>query len=294
MSILNLVASKQFGFDPKALMGSVASAPVASPSKFLNQNQVGALATSFDLGRDPGQAPDTVYSSLAGSDLVGDALGNSAQEIVVTGVADRRMRLIAGITEESMKQVLGANDPTSNLLAVLYTFKGIMFPFTPTINVSQAVNWDPIALSQTNWDVNAYQKTPSVNISIAGTFTAQNPREGEYLMAVIHFLRVVTKSYFGIKDQDKAGIPPPVLYLNGYGDAMFNYLPCVVKSTSYSFDESTDTNYFVSRSGNSAMLPAKLVINMELGVQINPDKQRTEFSLDEFRTGNLLKNGGWF
>jgi hypothetical protein len=234
-----------------------------------------------------GKPTDSNAAEIANSTILETSMGDSS-----SSAPDYRVRIRAGTNSAQVEQVLGKNDPTTNILSILYETNGLMFPYTPTIAVSQSVNWDPMSLVHTNYDVLSYQRTPSVTISVTGTFTAQNQREGEYLMAVLHFLRVVTKSYYGVEDAKKglAGVPPPVLYFEGHGNFIFNKIPCVIKSYSYSFEDGIDSNVFTARmSSLKARLPAKMSIQMELGVQINPNKQKNEFSLDSFRTGKNLE-----
>lgn len=276
MSVIDILSGSAGGgmnFDPKALLARAGAvqpvSPLAAPAPTPEGN-----ATPLDIPTPP---------SANGS-------------IVVTGNNDSRVRIKAGNNATSIANVLGEKDPTTNILSILYETGGLLFPYTPSITVNQSVNWDPLTLVHTNWDVHAYQRTPSVNISVSGIFTAQNQREGEYVMAVLHFLRVVTKSYYGIEDskKGKAGIPPPVLYFSGYGDFIFRGIPCVIKSYNYTFDENTDSSVFWSRTNQSARLPAKMNITIELGVQIGFDKQKNDFNLDDFRTGKLLSVGGTF
>lgn len=293
MGILNIIGPN-LGFDPRAILGTTTGTSGAST---LDVSGNAGLPVSNSSTTSPDISTGLSDSGASGS-LVssGDDETQRPDIVVLARPVDTRVRLLAGKTSAVAAQVLGPNDPSSNILSILYETNGLMFPYTPTINVSQAVNWDPISLIQNNFDVNAYQRTPSVNISVSGVFTAQNNREGEYLMAVLHFLRTVSKSYFGQEDRSsgKAGTPPPVLYFDGYGQFMFNKLACVIKSYSYSFEEGIDTNMFVSRSEMRARLPAKMTISMELGAQVNMNRQRTVFSLDKFRTGELLSTGGWF
>ncbi len=187
-----------------------------------------------------------------------------------------------------------ATGGTSNKTSA--TTDGLLFPYTPSIGFSQSVDYKEISMIQTNGDYSAYSRTPSVSLRVSGKFTVQNQREGRYLLAVIHFLRTVSKSYFGEIDAGNklAGLPPPVLIFSGYGNYMFNELPVIVKSHDYSLDDNMDTVEIQTASG-IARLPAMLTINMELTVQQTPQKMRKEFSLDEFRTGALMRDGktGW-
>jgi hypothetical protein len=128
----------------------------------------------------------------------------------------------------------------------------------------------------------------------------QNQKEGEYLLAVMHYLRVVSKMYFGeasfkapsTGQPSLAGMPPPVLILHGYGDFMFNDLPVIVKDHSYSMKD--NISYVdIKTAGGSVRLPSMMSISIKLVVQNTPKRNRKEFDLNQFRTGELMKKGGW-
>ena len=91
----------------------------------------------------------------------------------------------------------------------------------------------------TNQDFYVYSKTPSVTLTVSGDFTVQNQEEGQYALAVIHFLRTVTKMNFGDTDS-LAGTPPPILLFNAYGPYVFKDVPVIVKGFSVEFPDTVD------------------------------------------------------
>jgi hypothetical protein len=70
-------------------------------------------------------------------------------------------------------------------------------------------------------------------------FTAQDTTEANYLLAVIHFFRSVTKMFYG-QDTDLRGTPPPICLLNGFGGYQFSNHPGVVSSFSYNLPNDVD------------------------------------------------------
>lgn len=216
--------------------------------------------------------------ALINPDLGGEQPGPGAQELL--GAAAR-----AGLTG-------AAGD--DNLLSILKDTNGLVFPYTPTINVSQGVDYENVRLVHTNMDVLAYSRTPSVEINITAKFSVQSAWEGRYAIAALHFLRTVSKMDFGEKAGAKAGTPPPMLLLSGYGTYMFNDLRVVLKNHSYTFDENVDGVAFALPGGASVRLPSLFSVQVTLVTQRTPYAMRKEFSLDEFRTGMLLRKGGWF
>jgi hypothetical protein len=241
---------------------------------------------------------------------------------------DHRIRLSAfdGRLNESAKERLYgvSRDPKENILAPLWQTDGVLFPYTPTIQVSQDTTWQTADLEHSNFDILSFQKTSSAQITLTGKFTVQNEREGRYLLAVIHFLRTVSKAYFGAQDIESfapvtgdqtavettdevaektrsdglAGLPPPVLLFSGYGTMMFNDLRVVVKSHSWAYEETADLVKIELPSDGvsprTVWLPPMMTINMTLSIQNNTDRVRERFKLDDFRTGALLKTRGWF
>jgi hypothetical protein len=207
---------------------------------------------------------------------------------------DLRVRLRAQSGQEH--QVYGRpgtpNDP--NILSILHSTQGVLFPYTPSIEWSQAVEYSQLSLTHANQDFVSYKNTPSTTIRVSGEFTVQNYREAQYMIAVIHFLRVVSKMFFGKpRPNYPTGMPPPVLTFSGYGNFMFNDLPVIVRDHGYSLGKEVDY-VDVDLSGGTVRLPSLLSVSMSLTVQNTPKKLREEFNLNKFRTGELMtKKKGW-
>lgn len=237
--------------------------------------------------------------------------------IVVQGskLLDQRVRISSMSTVAAQDEVYGPADP-ANILFPLRQTNGLMFPYTPTVSISQDTTYSTADLEHSIYDILSYSKSSSASINVQGKFTVQNQREGEYLLAVIHFLRTVSKTYFGksdanvfrdvadqtedatvrkLREDGKAGLPPPVLIFSGYGEMMFSNVRVVVKNYSFSLDENADMVPINLRNGGLVYLPPVLSLSIGLGVQTNPDDLREDFSLAEFRTGDsLLSRKGWF
>ena len=124
------------------------------------------------------------------------------------------------------------------ILAPLAATDGVIFPYTPSIETSYQAKYDSYDLVHSNYRGYFYKNSMVENISIKGTFTAQDTKEAQYLLAVIHFFRSVTKMFYG---QDaEAGAPPPLVYLSGFGQYQFNKHPCVVSNFGYSLPNDID------------------------------------------------------
>jgi hypothetical protein len=213
----------------------------------------------------------------------------------------------AGVPQSNtteMRAILSAlypGDVYGGLTSILNMTNGVIFPYTPTIAFSQAVSYTDLQLVHSDADFPAYTRTPTCTLTVTGKFTVQNQTEGQYALAVIHFLRAVSKSYFGEIDASngKAGLPPPVLLFSAYGAYVFNKLRVVLKSHSWTFDETMDTiNINVAAIGTSpaatVRLPAMFTITTELMVVQTPQRMRKQFSFDLFKTGELMGGGGGY
>jgi hypothetical protein len=142
-----------------------------------------------------------------------------------------RLRLAPGA-----KYLYRAQDP--GILQPLVPTDGIIFPYTPTISTQYSAKYDSYNLTHSNYRGYFYQSSQVGDITVTGTFTAQDTTEAEYLLAVIHFFRSVTKMFYG-KDPQR-GSPPPLVELSGFGEYQFNNHPCLVASFNYTLPNNVD------------------------------------------------------
>jgi len=138
------------------------------------------------------------------------------------------------------------------MLPLLYT-DGVIFPYTPTISTAYRANYSTYDLTHSNYRGYFYQNSAVEEISLTGTFTAQDTSEANYLLAVIHFFRSVTKMFYGATDPMR-GAPPPVCFLSGLGQYQFNYHPVLVSNFSYSLPNDVDYIRAGSVSNNGTNL----------------------------------------
>ena len=239
--------------------------------------------------------------------------------------ADRRARLSAKGTTDARVLVYGTNSP-DNILQPLWTTGGLLWPYTPIITDNASVQYDSYDPVHTNQPFMAFKSVAAKEIMCSGQFTAMNQQEAEYCLAAIHFLRTITKMYFGVGGSDQAaidarGTPPPILLFNAHGTAMFHNVPVIV--TSYSIELPQDVDYVElsttqarpallnildnideaftnpARVENrrtekiSAWIPTRFNVTVNMTVQNTPNRLRRNFNLNDFRTGALIKKGGW-
>lgn len=179
------------------------------------------------------------------------------------------------------------NAPQPGILAPLAKSKGVVFPYTPTITTAYSANYETYDLIHSNYRGIYYKNSRVSDVSIRGIFTAQDTKEAEYLLAVIHFFRSITKMFYG-QDPER-GTPPPLVYLSGFGEFQFNGHPCVVSQFNYTLPNEVDyikannpnnygTSLFNARQpvqsnwGGSSLAGARRLANALLSFGAQPSK----------------------
>jgi hypothetical protein len=127
----------------------------------------------------------------------------------------------------------------NSIMAPLVETNGVIWPYTPSIQVSHVANYSTAVLTHSNYSAHFYNNSDVSDITVSGEFTVQSVEEGQYLMAAIYFLRSATKMFFG--QGANVGSPPPILFLDGYGSHYFPHVPCVV--TNFTHNLSNDVDY---------------------------------------------------
>lgn len=220
------------------------------------------------------------------------------------------------------------NDPSNNLLSPLRTENsnnlgslvtqgannlfgnpnsgqsrvGVVFPYTPSIQVQHTANYAEQKLTHNNYTQYYYQNSQVEAINITGEFTVQNVNEGQYLLATIYFFRSLTKMFFG--NDVNAGNPPPLVYLNGYGEYYFPNVTCVVKSFQHTMPADVDymdipepgmsqyNPYVTNPVLNSTRLPTTSTITLVLQPVVSRLAQSLGFNLSDFARGALINRSG--
>jgi hypothetical protein len=130
------------------------------------------------------------------------------------------------------------NAPNPGILQPLQISDGVIFPYTPTITTAYKANYSTYDLTHSNYRGYFYQNSYVDSVNVTGTFTAQSTSEANYVLAVIHFFRSVTKMFYG-QDAER-GAPPPLVYFSGLGDYQFNEHPCLVQQFNYTLPAEID------------------------------------------------------
>jgi hypothetical protein len=170
------------------------------------------------------------------------ALAN--QKKLVNNNGDWRVRISLA---DSSDYLYNAPFLEGGILEPLRATFGVIFPYTPTINVGYKATYSTADLTHSNYTNYFYQGSSVGQIRITGTFTAQDTVEAQYLLAVIHFFRSATKMFYGQDAQ--RGAPPPLLFISGLGEYQFNNHACVLASFDYSLP--ADVDYIRAGSPNN-------------------------------------------
>lgn len=207
-----------------------------------------------------------------------------------------------------------------NILWPLWQTNGMLMPYTPAIQVSHTqVDYSQYNLPQTNFDYFAFSRRSSPALSITAPYTANDYEEARYMLAVIHFLRSVTMTYFGVENTKYRGLPPPVLLFSAYGSFMYDKVPVLIRNVSFGLEQ--DVDYVPAGKGSNerapqysgidgpavtpadndplafdrhiakSFVPAVLNIFMDVVYAPIPATVRDKFDLDKFTSGEYVKDG---
>jgi len=238
-----------------------------------------------------GIVPITAYAPSKNDQLTEyfgqDASAATAKSVNVPAASDLRARL-----RPKPHPVANALGLGTGPAAVLRKTGGMVWPYTPTITYSQDVQYADLSPVHSNQEILAYTRTPAVKLTVAGNFTSQTIEEAIYNVGCIHFLRIITKMSFGSSINPEPGTPPPVLIFEAHGGAMFKNLSVVVTQFSVTFPPDVDYMSVNIPQAGISRVPSVFDITVGMTVQRTPKKLR-EWSLDTFRNGGFLTQGGW-
>lgn len=204
--------------------------------------------------------PDVALATApsSGQGIVLGATQQSAinqDQLNATAQADWRVRLALS-PATNVNYMYKADDP--GILRPLRDTNGVIFPYTPTVAVTYAASYESSALTHSNYKVNQYGSSSVDSVSLTCDFTAQDVFEANYVLAVIHFFRSMTKMFYGQDQNPTRGTPPPLCYLYGLGDYQFSAHPLAITGFTYSLPNDVD---YIATSGASAAASPQNSIN---------------------------------
>jgi hypothetical protein len=261
-------------------------------AKGLKSNLINSAVDSLGLGSAGG-----LLKALLGGPSSQPQLKTQVKAGTKQATNDWRVKL-------SIPSTFGAPE----ILKPLVATNGLVFPYTPTILIQHTANYDALSPTHSNYPFPQYQNSQIEDLVITGDFFCENAKDAQYWVAMVHYLRSVTKMNYGT-DGD-AGAPPPIVKLTGYGDFVFPNVPVVIRN--FTVDLPADVDYIktkitddvsvsdgtvnVETAGNAGWAPAQ----SQVSITVTPIYSRakvSQFSLNSFVKGDYLGgsgNGGGF
>lgn len=186
----------------------------------------------------------------------------------------------------------GLDEGVQALMDPIRNSNGLIWPTTPQVFMQTSIDYDQKQMQGMNYPINTYNNGGPREITVTADFTANDAHEAHYMLAVITFLRVATKSYFG--DAALAtgdyGTPPPVLLFEYLGDHGFNKVPVVI--TSWNMGLNPDIHYVPVVVGDTTTyVPTFANIALTLLPTYTPHKVRRKYDLDAIKSGKAYNDG---
>lgn len=128
--------------------------------------------------------------------------------------------------------------------------QGLIFPYTPKITMNYNINYEKTDFIHSNLSFNSYKNSPPPSISLNAKFTADTKANAIHMLSAVWFLQACSKCDTGLNTMSKgdnkntanrsgAGLPPPVLYLNGYANLMDN-IPVIIEGFTVDYPDDID------------------------------------------------------
>ena len=194
------------------------------------------------------------------------------------------------------------SNPNNPIMYPLSQTSGVVFPYTPSITINHRARYGQTGLTHANYASYFYEGSEVDSISISAEFTVQNIEEGQYLAATIQFFRTMTKMFYG--GSRLAGTPPPMVFLDGYGEAYMPHVPCVVTQFTHTMPNDVDyievpvgvnlnnvagqqinTNNFASRT----RVPTASTLSVVLQPVYSRQNVSDNFTLESYGAGGLIQ-----
>jgi len=290
---------------PTQSVGQIVTNATAAALGVANTNSRQSVDSMFTYTLNSQAAPTVKFPGEATDWRVRITLPNAAKYFY----NDTTNNLLSVLNTSSDKQIVKQSASSGSRVAnasaqIPDTARiGVVFPYTPTVAVTHTANYTPQKLTHNNYAQYFYDSSEVQPINITAEFTVQNINEGKYLLATIYFFRSLTKMFFGqdgnagVAGQPAAGNPPPIVYLNGYGQYYLPNVPIVI--TSFQHTMPADCDYInipdpadpnATLSSYGTRLPTTSSISLTVQPVYSRLAQSQGFSLNDFAAGALINN----
>ena len=206
----------------------------AVQSTFGVLGQAGSVVSSLKGIADAGFTVDALRLASSGLPAAGELTGDIMSAVAVFGGGDApsndwRCRLSLPTWPSFRK---------SAVLSPLKDAGGLIFPYTPTINITETATYTAVNTIHSNYGFNAYKQSDPGTITIVAPMYCEDASQALYWIAALHYLRSATKMFSG--NDPKAGNPPPVVKFNAYGNYVFKDVPVVITSIAVALPNDVD------------------------------------------------------
>lgn len=196
-----------------------------------------------------------------------------------------------------------------DLMHPLKVDRGIVFQYQPSMFIAYAATYDTQVFQGSNYPLHTYMSSTPPTIPIQVQYSCTNQEEARYLLAMMQFLKVSTKSQFGEMAvmNNKVGRPPPVLEFSYLGPHGYDRVPVVINDVNFIMVNNVDyipvshpaveSDYHVSafasenEQGGSATVtyvPTDIDMTITCLPQYSPRRIRRAFNLDDMRKGKNI------
>jgi hypothetical protein len=276
------------------------------------------------LGADTAQEEIVVTATRSAVEFDTQAQATAQDQANFLAFEDWRVRLTLAPDAEYLYR---AGNP--GIMAPLAATDGVIFPYTPLISVNYQAAYDTSTVVHSNYKIYQYTSSAVDQVTISCDFTAQDTSEANYLLATIHFLRSMTKMFYGQDQYPKPGTPPPLCFLFGLGGFQFEAHPLVITGFSYNLPNDVDyirttttidstsitKNGYFETAGNGRLpsgvlpggvaagptfdtdgqgftptyVPTKIQLSITCLPIVTRNQISNQFSLTDYATGKLLQ-----
>lgn len=260
---------------------SAASATNAEAAQFLAGPQTPPTAAEQFLAGPTGATgpagatgPTGSATGLTNSTFITKSTASAQDNAIFAAPEDWRVRLSLAPGADYLYK---ATNP--GILAPLKASGGVVFPYTPQINITYAAQYESTRITHSNYTSYQYNSSSVDSITITADFTVQDTYEANYLLAVIHFFKSMTKMFYGKDNSPVNGTPPPLCFLFGLGGFQFEAHPLAVTGFTYNLPNEVDyisattTTTSIAKSGeaqNTELINDRLPPGIEPGGTASP------------------------
>ncbi len=205
-------------------------------SSFVRQVSAGAAVFgAVSQGINTAKAISTALSAVSSADGVGGAIralnlpaGGEAIGDIASAITAFQGDPFANDWRVRLSLPNWSSFRSSPVLKPLKDAGGLVFPFTPRITIKSSAKYSPESVVHSNYPVNAYKNSDPGTIEITATMAVEDAGQALYWIAAVHYLRSISKMFTGF--DPKAGNPPPIVHLNGYGNYVFKNVPVAIQN----------------------------------------------------------------